>query len=356
MNSTKLQPGNGYRIPRQAYYEQEWFDREQKLLFPASWNFVGTTTELSTPGAYISTCVGPYPIALVVGEDGVVRGFHNLCRHRGAKLLDGKGTCRTITCPYHRWQYSLDGSLNNVPQSADQIPLLNTEDWGLKPVKIATWMGLIFVNPDGTAPDFEIWIDRVPEFLDTYKLDQLTELDQIEYEFDANWKVYIENHIDWYHLWYVHAKTLRNLDHHAGKMHFLGPHFVSYDPYKNPDLEIPPFQPLKGLSEESKSTGAHLLFPNLTLFSDSSWFGIGHITPISPIRTRMSFRLFALPDQDPKKFFDMFHQVTQIEDAEAAARIQATVQSPAFSVGPLTKDFELAITRFHDYYLEKLSV
>jgi len=355
MNIKSLQPGNGYQLPAEAYYDQKWFDREQEDLFPSVWNFAGTTDALPQPGCYVSVQIGRYPIVLVHQEDGSIRGFHNSCRHRGARIADGSGSCKSLVCPYHRWQYGLDGALKNVPQGEDQIPLIDKTDWGLKPVAVATWMGMVFVNPDGTAEPLESWLDQVPDYLDEFRLDELTELAHEEYEFQANWKFYIENHVDWYHLWYVHSRTLRNLDHHSGEIHLPGRHFVSFDPAKNPELDAEPFKPLDWLTPRAQSTGAHLLFPNLTLFTGASWVGIGHITPISPERTRMTLRLRALPGQDPAEFLETFHQVTQVEDADVAERVQSAVRSPAFAVGPLTKDFEESITRFHDAYLQTIS-
>ena len=232
---------------------------------------------------------------------------------------------------------------------------MDKTDWGLKPVAVATWMGMVFVNPDGSAEPLESWLDQVPDHLDVFKVDELTELAHEEYEFDANWKIYIEDHIDWYHLWYVHFRTLRNMDHHSGEINLLGPHLVSFEPAKSDEVDWVPFKPLDWLTPEAKRTGAHLLFPNLTLFSGSSWFGIGHITPISPTRTRMTLRLRALPGQDPEEFLQGFHQITQVEDADVAERVQSAVRSPAFSVGPLTQHFEKSITRFHDAYLQAIS-
>jgi Rieske 2Fe-2S family protein len=347
----ELQPGNGYHVPPEAYTTQEWLDREEKQLFASTWNFVCTTDDLASPGSYQTAQIGHYPIALVHGEDGVIRGFHNLCRHRGAKMLDDSGTCAKIKCPYHFWQYSLNGELVSVPQGRQQIPGMERSDWGLLTVEVGIFMGLIFVNPDGSAEPFNDWLGDVRGLIEDYKLDELAQLSKVEYVFDANWKFYIENHIDWYHLWYTHQNTLATLDHTAGDLRQLGQHWMSWEPFKVPDERVSPFRPLEGLANLNKLNGAHLLFPNLTLFSGEGWFGTGHITPVGPNQAKMSFRLWALPGQDPDVFMAGFHQVTQVEDANMASRMQLGVKSPAFVVGPLTKDYEKSITDFHDHYM-----
>ncbi len=349
-----LQPGNGYRLPPGAYFDADWFEREQSELFPANWNFACSTADVASPGSYFTTQVGHYPIAIVRDTNNTLHAFHNICRHRGARLLDNTGQCNKITCPYHRWQYGLDGQLENAPQSEAQIPLLDKTEWALKPVNLAEWMGLVFVNPDGTAPPLETWLDDVHERLAPYDLEHLVEVAREEYVFDANWKFYVENHIDWYHLWYTHARTLNMLDHHAGDWAQCGLHWLSFEPFKQANRGDT-FRPIPRLNDELRLNGAHLLFPNLPLFGGAGWFGTGHLTPLAADKTRMSFRLWILPGQDPTEFLAGFHQVTQVEDAEMAARMQSTVRSPAFQVGPLTQHHEAPITLFHDNYQKFLT-
>ncbi len=354
-NNKDLQPGGGYQLPAEAYFDEGWLDREKRELFPANWNFICTESDISEPGSYLATEVGHYPIIVLRDEAGELRAFHNICRHRGARLLEDTGNCSRIVCPYHRWQYGLDGSLQNAPQADKELPDMNKADWGLMPVPVESWMGMVLVNPDGKAGSLEDWLGDLKGYMDVFRVDQLTELAQGEYTFNANWKFYIENHIDWYHLWYTHAQTLGSLDHHKGYYHQLGSHWVSYEPFKDPE-RADPFKSLEWLDDEARLNGAHLMFPNLALFSGSSWFGIGHLVPDAPDLTRMQYRFFALDGQDPTLFLEGFKQVTQVEDAEMAARLQSTVRSPAFNVGPLTQNYEKPITEFHDNYLKYVSI
>ena len=213
MNDESLQPGSGYQLPPEAYFDPGWLEAERNLLFPANWSFVCTTADVPVPGEYFCTLIGRYPIVVIRNQSGDLKAFHNICRHRGARLLEDSGNCSKITCPYHRWQYSLDGALENSPQAAKEIPGLIKEQWSLKPVALETWMGMIFVNPDGNAASLNEWLGGLRDNLDVFNLEELTELARCEYTFEANWKFYIENHIDWYHLWYTHSKTLSMLDH-----------------------------------------------------------------------------------------------------------------------------------------------
>jgi Rieske 2Fe-2S family protein len=352
-----LQPGNGYRLPPEAYFEPGWFAREQQQLFRRTWNYVGDAREVSKPGDYLTADIGAAPIAVVRDENGVMRAFHNICRHRGAKLLDAAGNCDAIVCPYHRWRYQLDGQLSNVPQQHRQLPLLDLTEWPLLPAKLAERGGMLFVNPDGQAPDINGWLAGMTDLIDAFAPQRLKILSLGTFEFAANWKFYIENHIDWYHLWYTHPETLRMWRHGDGQMHQTGAHWSSFEPARAGfDAMTPGLKPLPGLSEQHRQNGAHLLFPNLTLFTGDGYFATGLVTPIAPDRTRMHFCALVDPDQPTSAELEAgllkaFQEITEVEDAGMTERLQAAVQSDAFAVGPMTLEYEAPIASFHDEYL-----
>ncbi|MEE4360464.1 MAG: aromatic ring-hydroxylating dioxygenase subunit alpha [Pseudomonadales bacterium] len=359
-SAAPLQPGRGYRLPPEAYYRQDWFLREQRQLFGRTWNFVGETRDLRAPGDFLTADVGGGPIVVVRDDDGMLRAFHNVCRHRGAKLLDARGNCSAIVCPYHRWRYGLDGSLDNVPQQATQLPALDRDAWGLLPVALAEWKGLLFVNPDGGAPAFEDWLAGMPEIIGAFEPERLQVLTEGVYEFNANWKFYIENHVDWYHLWYTHPRTLRMWNHHEGRMIQSGAHWASFEPARPEQPAMTPaLKSIEGLTERQRENGAHLLFPNLTLFTGDGYFATGLVTPLGPDRARMHFRALAAADQTltpelAQAVLQAFREITEIEDAGMTQRLQASVQSAAFAVGPMTLEHEAPITHFHDAYLDVL--
>ena len=352
-----LQPGNGYRLPPEAYFEAGWFAREQRQLFRRSWNYIGELRDISEPGDYLTTDIGGSPIVVIRDEAGCLRAFHNICRHRGAKLLDSAGNCDAIVCPYHRWRYQLDGRLSSVPQQKRQLPDLNLDDWPLLPANLAQHSGMLFVNPDAKAPEFNTWLAGVAGLLDAFQPRRLKVMSLGTFEFAANWKFYIENHVDWYHLWYTHPETLRMWRHGDGQMHQTGAHWSSFEPARDGfDSMTPELQPLPGLSEQQRQNGAHLLFPNLTLFTGDGYFATGLVTPIAPDRTRMHFRALVDPDQPTSPELEAgllkaFQEITEIEDAGMTERLQAAVQSDAFGVGPMTLEYEAPIASFHDDYL-----
>lgn len=352
-----LQPGNGYRLPAEAYYSERWYRDEQRRLFRRTWNYVGDARQLADPGDFLTAEIGGSPVFVVRDDGGTLRAFHNVCRHRGAKMLDDAGNCRAVVCPYHRWQYGLDGTLKNVPQREDQLPLMNLDDWSLVPAALAQWRGLLFVNPDGQAHDFDAWFAGMEDVIGGYRPDALSEMVSGTYEFEANWKFYVENHVDWYHLWYTHPKTLRMWDHHAGRMLQTGPHWASFEPDRpGHESMTPALAPIEGLSPREQENGAHLLFPNLTLFTGATYFATGLVEPLGPERARMHFRALVAPGQvhTPElaaSVLQAFRQITEVEDAGMTKRLQASVRSDAFAVGPMTMEHEAPIPHFHDAYL-----
>src|SRR5262249_2640262 len=135
------------------------------------------------------------PLVVVRTLDGELRAFHNVCPHRGMRLVEGAGTARTgIICPYHFWSFDLDGELRKYPQP-DQFPSLDPQRCGLAPASIGTWGGLVFVHPDPGAGEVQTWLGDLPDHIGSYKPEELVEL--VHHPFDArcNWKLFVENHV-----------------------------------------------------------------------------------------------------------------------------------------------------------------
>jgi choline monooxygenase len=137
----------------------------------------------------------------------VLRGFHNACRHRGAALVkDGAGSCRALACPYHGWTYDLAGGLLSAPG----FGALDSAEYGLLPLRTATWQGLVFVCPDPAAPDLTAWLGALPSLCAAYLLAPDMEFfGSYVVEGAANWKTYCDNTVEGYHLPLVHPRLAR---------------------------------------------------------------------------------------------------------------------------------------------------
>lgn len=192
-----------------SVYSAETFDLEIERIFRRTWQFLCHESEIGTAGSYMRRRIGGDPVVVVRGEDGVVRGFHNVCRHRGSLVaIEECGEARTLLCPYHNWSYSItDGSLKGVPRiEAYDGTGFRKEDYGLVPLRVESVFGFVFGCVDDSAPSLEDYIG--PDML----LALSTPLANVELEvfhrevipFRANWKCFAENIRDGYHVPFVH--------------------------------------------------------------------------------------------------------------------------------------------------------
>ena len=193
-------------------YDQELFDLEMVRVFGRSWVWLGDTEDLEEPGDFITGTIGYQRVVVIRQADGSLKGFLNNCRHRASGLaFDPAGNCgRTLTCPYHHWAYSIDGTLVGIPDKkrmyGDDFPM---QDYGLVPIRVAVgWGKFVFGCLSRKAPSFEDWVGPLDERYQRYGFERYhrfhRELDE-EYRF--NWKLLVENANDDYHVRFVHRRN-----------------------------------------------------------------------------------------------------------------------------------------------------
>ncbi len=352
-------PQTAWLLPPEAYYDRAWFDRELDVLFTPRWALVADLAEVAEPGDYVTATVGQAPLVVIRGEDGSLAAFHNLCRHRGVVLLEGAGKLtRTINCLYHDWRYELDGSLAVVPQRREQFPDLDPRHWGLLPASVAVWEGMVFAHPDASAGPLADMLAGLPEQLGSHRPGLLSEVVSDRIEARCNWKLFVENHIDVYHLWYLHERTLGGFDHHRFEHHQLGSNWASYEPLKELDLATSPLvrstTAISHLDDRDRlGIGAHMAFPNLLMATSAEFFATYVAEPVAPDRTIVELRIRAEPGAEPARLLDALRSFI-MEDVAACEAVQRGVQSPMFAVGPLARDLERPITNFHTNLLAHL--
>ncbi len=200
-------------LPRAAYTDPAFFDLEMRTVFARTWVFVGFTHEIASPGDLWPARAGAAPVLLVRGHDNDVRAFHNVCRHRGSKLVDRPCNAKLrIVCPYHAWSYGLDGSLK-TPSNFGGPGVHGAEGFepakhGLVPIRCTVWHDWILVNLDGKAPPFEDYVRPLEAKLRHIDFEALKPIIHIDSGvLDANWKFPLENYIEPYHVPVVHPET-----------------------------------------------------------------------------------------------------------------------------------------------------
>mgnify|MGYP000064686321 CR=1 FL=1 len=191
-NSTAPQ----YKLPAEAYYEDSWLLQEKLKLFGASWLYAGQANELSEHGSYKTVKIGLDELVIVRDKQGQLNAFHNVCRHRGAQLVQGTGNCGTLVCPYHKWTYGLDGKLLAARSMAEDF---DKADHGLNPVALENVGGLIFICLSDNPPPIDRVKADIVDQIAVYDLEKLKVAVQDDYIEDANWKLVMENNRECYH-------------------------------------------------------------------------------------------------------------------------------------------------------------
>ena len=364
-------------LPVEAYTSTEWFEREQRAIFSKTWQFAGFAEDIQEPGQYRAVQAGLNNLFIVMGPDRRLRAFHNICRHRGARLLRPAGkTAKAITCPYHDWTYDLEGALIGVPEKEREFPDLDTTCLGLLKASVDRWRSMLFVHPDPEAGSIMEWFGDVEPHLGPHRPDELVELEEAywTHEIQANWKIVVENFIDAYHLAHLHSGTLSMYDHSRIQSGFIGPHFTFYEPlaphYAN-DLETKAAMPLiDHVPRDRVGAYAPMLFPSLGLSESESMWSTFHVIPLSPESSRVEARTRVAnvskwefqkqawrsagfwarrvrakvkgdPATDPMASGDFLK-----EDIYACEQQQKSLRSPYFSVGASAQHAEAPVREF----------
>lgn len=198
-------------VPIEPYVSAEYFERERQRIFRRTWLYVGRVEEIPRSGDFFvrDIEVAPASIVVVRGRDGVVRGFHNVCVHRGNKLVwDSSGHCALLTCKYHGWTYAADGRLVGVVEE-DMFFDLDKDKLGLTPVRTEVWRGFIFVNLAGdSTPSLLEHIAEIDGLVDGYPFEAFGTCFQYRARLRANWKVLVDSQQEGYHAKTLHRRTL----------------------------------------------------------------------------------------------------------------------------------------------------
>jgi choline monooxygenase len=200
-------------LPAAAYTGREFWDAECVSVFTRNWICVGFAHELKVSGDAVPVTIAGHPLLLVRNKDGLIRAFHNVCRHRCLTLVEEpRNVGKLIRCPYHAWAYDLDGNLRASPHFGGANEHFSEgfdrKQNGLVPVRTHVWNDWIFVNIDGNAEPFEDYAATIKERLSGLEWEKLDCIGTLDFgEIACNWKFIMENFIEPYHVQFVHSST-----------------------------------------------------------------------------------------------------------------------------------------------------
>jgi choline monooxygenase len=319
--------------PWSWYADAEIWELEQRRIFARTWQYVGHTGMLADAGDFFTGRAGRIPVVVTRAEDGELRAFVNVCRHRGAVVADGRGNRRTLQCPYHAWTYGLDGRLRTAPRAGFEL-----DGVGLAAVRLERWGPFLFVNADADAPPLADWLGAVPKRVGDLGLDvdALRFHHRVEWSLEANWKVAAENFLECYHCPVAHPGFTALVD-------------VSPDAYR---LEVGTWHSTQiGSSRDGEGRSHfHFVWPNtgVNVFPGAANLSIGPILPASPGRTERFLDYFFGEDVDGSWIAELLELDDQIgrEDTALVERVQIGVASGALVSGRLLGDAERLVAHF----------
>src|SRR5207245_2780002 len=193
-------------LTQQYFVSPEVFAEEQDRIFSKQWVLVGHQSQIAQPGDYFTADIAGESIIVIRDSRFAIRGFYNVCRHRGARLKEDLcGHASTIQCPYHAWTYALDGRLIGAPHM-DETPGFNKAEYPLKPARLGLWEGFIFVNLADSPIRLEEWFAPLAGKFSRWNLGALRSAKRIEYDVRANWKLMFQNYSECYHCLGVHPE------------------------------------------------------------------------------------------------------------------------------------------------------
>ncbi|UYM07028.1 aromatic ring-hydroxylating oxygenase subunit alpha [Solicola gregarius] len=336
-------------LPGVSYHSDETYDIDKERVFYRNWVYVGRAERVAKPGAWLRVEIAEESILIVRGKDDQVRGFYNVCRHRGSRICDdASGEVRThLRCPYHAWGYALDGTLAITPMiEKDEIDRESTSLW---PVHVEVWEGFVFVNLSREEPRSlrEHLADQQddPLGLARFGLADLRIGHISVNDVQANWKIVIENYNECLHCPTIHPELVAAVpayrkgnifenDRHDGGVSLADGRTAIVD---DPRLRLPLLPGFKKDGDPEAYYGAGV-YPTMFLDVDGSSCLTTAVFPTGPRSCRLvteylfSSEALADPDFDPSPIVEFNERVTH-QDNEACERVQRGVTSRAFDHG-----------------------
>ena len=347
--------GNGTMLPAAAYTDESVLAWERRAIFAGGWVCAGRASDVGEPGMRRAVCVGDDSVLLVRGDDGVLRGFYNVCRHRGHELMPGGTTARSrfIACPYHSWVYGLEGSLHRVPSA--QRAEVETAAIGLVSTAVVEWHGFVFVNADAGAPSFDRYVRGLDELVAPYRCAGLVVAASHEYELTANWKLAIDNYHECYHCSTIHPELCRVSPPDSGVNYTPDGLWIGGVMDLGEGVETMSLDGRSGAPALPRLSGPGLrqvlylqVVPNLLLSLHPDYVMTHVLEPLAPGRTRVVCQWLFPPDVvradgfDPSYAVD-FWDLTNRQDWAACEGVQRGVTSRGYRPGPLSPWHESAV-------------
>jgi len=328
-------------IPSTWYTDPKFFDLDKETVFCQTWQGISHLSKLQNIGDQIVASVAANPILVVRGQEGNLSAFYNVCRHRGGPLALEDCRTKVLQCKYHGWTYLLDGSLRGTPKF-DRTELFDRKDFGLVPIPLDSWEGFVFVNLAGKEHSLEPVMRGIKELIGPISLNGKKFYRRIHYHVNANWKVYVDNYLEGYHLPYVHPELCNLLDYQ---------NYVT-DTFEYYSLQRSPIQK-KGNFYGSNENPAFYFFvwPNFMLNILPGRLQTNLVIPTAHNTCTVLFDYYYddISSEKAKTIIEediRYSDRIQQEDAEICGHVQRGLESRAYHKGRFSVEMENGVYHF----------
>ena len=334
-------------LPASWYRDPEILRRERDRVFARTWQLVGRAEQVARAGDYFTAEVAGEPLVIARGDDGAIRAFSNVCRHRAGPVARGAGSRRAFRCGYHGWTYTLDGRLQSTPEW-EGVRDFDPAAHGLPPARLEAWGPFLFVCLDAAAPPLSAALSAIAKETAHLPLARMRLVKAVDYELACNWKVYVDNYVEGYHIPIVHPELFRLLDYGAYAVETSAGYSKQHAPIRTSDPK-----------PSGTEAFYYWVFPNLMLNLYPDNLQTNLVLPLSPERTVTRFEWYLLEperagaSEEFARSFALAEQV-QREDVVICEAVQKGLGSRTYDRGRYSVRRENGVHHFHGLLVQAL--
>lgn len=339
-------------LPSLWYSDPAILEAEKAKIFSRTWQLVGRMEQVAEPGDFFTATVGDEPVIVARGTDQTLRAFSNVCRHRAGPVAAGAGHRKSFQCGYHGWTYALDGRLTGTPEF-DGVECFSKETHALPEFKVETWGALVFVNADTRSAPLADMLEDLPTRLAHRDLTSMRLAARKDWGVKCNWKVYVDNYLEGYHIPIVHPSLNRELDYARYRTETRRYYSIQHSPIKRTSAS----RLRSSEKEEENEAQFFWIFPNLMLNVYPDNYSTNLIVPLSAERTLTVFEwYFREPErEDVKETLRntiSFSDEIQEEDIRICEAVQRGLRSRTYQRGRYSVKRENGVHHFHGLLAE----
>ncbi|CAB4577640.1 unannotated protein [freshwater metagenome] len=317
------------------YRDPDWYRRERFSVWSDQWLMFCAESEIATDGSYVAAEIADFPVVVARRPGGELVGFLNVCPHRAGPILwPGQGVTGNLVCRYHGWAFNWNGDLvsaRDFGESDDLCP----EQRALTTIDVDVWCGMVFVRVRRGDSELLDDLGGLPEVVGRFPVDRFRFVRRMVRTLECNWKTYVDNYLEGYHVQLIHPSLTRALDMRTYRVS------VPEDGYCHHTCDT---------TEGSPSGGAWLFrYPNLALNIYADGMNVERIIPVGPNRTHVVYDYYSesASESDIEAMLTMSNVVLD-EDQAMCEQVQRAIDSGAYRGGPLSPKHEIAVAWFQD--------